>query len=154
MDLTQISIPGIDDSQIPMSNFLGSPLLLINVASECRFTYQYESIRLNDILYRHRGLITMLFPCNDFSNQEPKPIEEIIRFMQTTFRINLPVFNKIHCIGPNIHPLFQFLTINSCPVKWNFEKFLISPSGELIKRFDSSQQLSDPSVQLFINQFL
>jgi glutathione peroxidase len=74
--------------------------------------------------------------------------------MQTTFRINLPVFNKIHCIGPNIHPLFQFLTINSCPVKWNFEKFLISPSGELIKRFDSSQQLSDPSVQLFINQFL
>ena len=154
MDLSQIFIPGIDDSEIPMANYLGSPLLIIHVASECRYTHHYDMIRLNDILYRRRGLRTMLFPCNDFSNQEPKPIEEIINFMQSTFRIQLPVFNKIHCVGPKIHPIFQFLTENSEPVNWNFEKFFVNPQGKLEKRFGSSKELSDPDIQIFIDKFL
>jgi len=154
MDLSQIFIPGIDDSEIPMANYLGSPLLIINVASECRYTHHYEMIRLNDMLYRRRGLRTMLFPCNDFGNQEPKSIEEILNLMQSTFRIHLPVFNKTHCVGPQIHPLFQFLTKNSELVKWNFEKFFVNPQGMLEKRFGSSIELSDPDIQMFIDKFL
>ena len=154
MNILSVSVPAVDGSLLPMSNFLGSPLLIINVASECRCTVQYESIRLLDMLYRPRGLKILAFPSNDFGAQEPKSVDEIMLFLSSTFRLNIPLFSKINCVGPSIHPLFKLLTNDSMPVAWNFEKFLIGRQGSLVKRFSSDTCLSSIQIQETIEELV
>jgi len=154
MNISSVFVPAVDGSLLPMSIFLGSPLLIINVASECRYTVQYESIRLLDMLYKPRGLKILAFPSNDFGSQEPKSVNEIMLFLSSTFRLNIPLFSKINCVAPNIHPLFKLLTNDSMPVAWNFEKFLIDRDGSLVKRFSSDTCLSSIEIQETIEKLV
>jgi len=154
MNISSVSVPAVDGSLLPMSNFLGSPLLIINVASECRCTAQYESMRLLDMLYGPRGLKILAFPCNDFGAQEPKSVDEVMLFLSSTFRLDIPLFSKINCILPNIHPLFKMLTDDSMPIAWNFEKFLIDRHGSLVKRFSSDTCLSSIEIQETIEKLV
>lgn len=154
MNISSVFVPAVDGSLLPMSIFLGSPLLIINVASECRYTVQYESIRLLDMLYKPRGLKILAFPSNDFGSQEPKSVNEIMLFLSSTFRLNIPLFSKINCVAPNIHPLFKLLTNDSMPVAWNFEKFLIDRQGSLVKRFSSDTCLSSIEIQQTIEMLV
>ncbi len=154
MNISSVSVPAVDGSLLPMSNFLGSPLLIINVASECRYTAQYESMRLLDMLYGPRGLKILAFPCNDFGAQEPKSVDEVMLFLSSTFRLDIPLFSKINCALPNIHPLFKMLTDDSMPIAWNFEKFLIDRHGSLVKRFPSDVCLSSIEIQQLIEKLV
>ena len=154
MNISSVSVPAVDGSLLPMSSFLGSPLLIINVASECRYTVQYESLRLLDMLYGPRGLKILAFPCNDFGAQEPKSVDEVMLFLASTFRLNIPLFSKISCVAPNIHPLFKLLTDDSSPVTWNFEKFFIDRQGSLVKRFPSDVCLSSIEIQQLIEKLV
>lgn len=154
MNISSVFVPAIDGSLLPMSNFLGSPLLIINVASECRCTAQYESMRLLDMLYRPRGLKILAFPCNDFGALEPKSVDEVMQFLSSTFRLDIPLFSKIICVGPNIHPLFKLLTDDSMSIAWNFEKFLIDRDGSLVKRFPSDICLSSIEIQQTIEMLV
>jgi glutathione peroxidase len=154
MNISSVYVPAVDGSLLPMSNFLGSPLLIINVASQCTYTVQYESMRLLDLLYGPRGLRILAFPCNDFGAQEPKSVDEVMLFLSSTFRINIPLFSKINCVPPNIHPLFKMLTNDSMPIAWNFEKFLIDRHGSLVKRFPSDISLSSIEIQQIIEKLV
>jgi glutathione peroxidase len=154
MNISSVYVPAVDGSLLPMSNFLGSPLLIINVASQCRYTAQYESIRLIDMLYGPRGLKILAFPCNDFGAQEPRSVDEIMFFLSSTFRFKIPLFSKIHCVGPNIDPLFKMLTHDSMPIAWNFEKFLIDRHGSMVKRFPSDTCLSTIEIQQTIEKLV
>ncbi len=154
MNISSVSVPAVDGSILPMSNFLGSPLLIINVASECRYTAQYESMRLLDMLYGPRGLKILAFPCNDFGAQEPKSVDEVMLFLSSTFRLDIPLFSKINCALPNIHPLFKMLTDDSMPIAWNFEKFLIDRNGSMVKRFPSDTCLSTIVIQQTIEKLV
>ena len=154
MNISSVAVNSFDNSSLLMSNFLGTPLLIANVASECRYTVQYESMRLLDLLYGPRGLKILAFPCNDFDAQESNSVDEIKAFLLSTFRLNIHLFSKTSCVGPSMHPLFKVLTTDSSPVAWNFEKFLIDRNGFLVKRFHSDTCMSSIDIQQTIESLL
>ena len=125
------------------------PLLIVNVASQCGFTPQYEGLERLNQTYKDRGLHILAFPCNDFGAQEPGSMEEIEHFCNLNYKVTFELFQKVHCIGENQHPLYQWLTSNAIPndaVKWNFEKFLISKQGKLLQRFSSKVTPEDEQL--------
>jgi len=125
----------------PMANFKGHTLLIVNVASHCGFTPQYEGLQELFKKYQSKGLIVLGFPCNQFGKQEPGTGQEIEQFCQLNFKVNFPLFEKVEVNGENASPLFQYLKrampglLGSQAIKWNFTKFLIDAEGNPIKRY-------------------
>lgn len=120
--------------------YKGNVLLIVNVASNCGFTQQYQGLEQLNLSYRDKGLRILGFPCNDFGAQEPGTIAEIEQFCSVNYGVTFELLDKVHCIGEDKHPLYQWLTEHATPtdeVKWNFEKFLISREGVLIQRYSS-----------------
>jgi glutathione peroxidase len=119
----------------------GKVLLIVNVASRCGFTPQYEELERLYRKYQERGLVVLGFPCNDFLGQEPGSEEEIRQFCQTRYDVTFPIFAKVRLRGKDADPLFAWLTRRDgpCPgrVLWNFEKFLVGRDGRLVTRFRS-----------------
>jgi glutathione peroxidase len=119
----------------------GEALLLVNVASKCGLTPQYEGLEALHERYADRGFSVLGFPCNQFLGQEPGTNEEIAEFCSTTYGVTFPLFDKIDVNGPERHPLYAELTEKedaegkAGDVTWNFEKFLVSPEGEVVARF-------------------
>jgi glutathione peroxidase len=141
--LYEIDVTSIDGQTVRMDRFTGQVLLIVNVASRCGFTPQYEGL---DALYRthkDRGFVVLGFPCNQFGGQEPGTAEEIQQFCSEQYRVSFPLFAKIEVNGPNTHPLYVFLKsqqrgfLGSRAIRWNFTKFLIDRSGAVVKRFGS-----------------
>jgi glutathione peroxidase len=140
MDQTiyQFSVQDIDGKEISLADYKGKVVLIVNVASECGYTPQYEHIQDLYERYKDQGLVVLGFPANDFGAQEPGTNAEIKDFCSTRFGINFPMFSKITVKGEGQHPLYHFLTTASLnglhddEVKWNFQKFLISKEGKLI----------------------
>jgi glutathione peroxidase len=147
LDLTRL-----DGSSASLADFDGQALLVVNVASQCGFTPQYAGLEALYERYRGRGLDVLGFPSNQFGAQEPGTAEEIVEFCSATYGVTFPMFAKTDVNGPQRHPLFERLTRTADAtgeagdVAWNFEKFLVSPAGEVAARFRSSVAPDDPAL--------
>jgi glutathione peroxidase len=132
---------GIDGAEIPLSNYRGKALLIVNTASKCGFTPQYDGLEKLHEDYAARGLAVLGFPCNQFGAQEPGDEAEIRNFCSLTYDVHFPMFAKIDVNGANAHPLYRFLKkqkkglFGSEAIKWNFTKFLVDRDGQVIDRF-------------------
>jgi glutathione peroxidase len=145
-------LKNIDGWPIALSRYEGKVLLVVNVASECRFTHQYANLQRLYMKYRDRGFVVLGFPANNFGRQEPGTNAEIKEFTTQQFNILFPLFSKISVEGKDIHPLYQCLTSSEVsgefggPITWNFNKFLIDKNGTTIARFGSEIDPLDPQI--------
>ncbi|MDB5461605.1 MAG: Peroxiredoxin [Caulobacteraceae bacterium] len=130
-----------DGSPAPLADYRGKVLLIVNTASKCGFTPQYEGLEALWRRYRDQGLVVLGFPCNQFGAQEPGDAAEIASFCALTYDVTFPVLAKIEVNGPRADPLYDFLTharrgiLGSAAIKWNFTKFLVGRDGEVLGRF-------------------
>jgi len=125
---------------VSLADYSGKPILIVNTASKCGFTPQYEGLQKLNEEFRDQGLIVLGFPCDQFAHQEPGNDQEIDEFCKVNFGVDFPLSQKVNVNGKNAHPIFKFLKDNSKSllggtVKWNSTKFLISPDGKSIKRY-------------------
>ncbi len=138
------TLEDIDGHPTALKDFRGRVLLLVNVASKCGYTKQYEGLQALYEKYRDRGLVVLAFPANNFGGQEPGTNEQIKQFCSATYGVTFPVFAKISVRGDDIHPLYRFLTSPQgnprCvgDIAWNFTKFLVGREGDLISRYESA----------------
>ncbi len=139
--LYDIDVTTIDGQQQSLADYRDDVLLIVNVASHCGFTPQYEGLQALHREYHDRGFNVLGFPCNQFGQQEPGNEAAIKEFCSLKYDVNFPLFAKIDVNGPSSHPLYQFLKqeqrglFGTEAIKWNFTKFLVSRGGEVIKRF-------------------
>jgi len=130
----------------------GKALLLVNVASRCGLTPQYTGLQQLQDRYGPRGFSVLGFPCNQFLEQEPGTSEEIAEFCSVNYGVTFPLFEKIEVNGPGRHPLYELLTSatdgegQAGDVQWNFEKFLVSPEGDVMARFRPQVEPADPAL--------
>ena len=153
-DFTMQTIDGKEQS---LAEYRGKALLIVNTASRCGFTPQYASLEKLYEQYRGRGFEILAFPANNFGAQEPGSNQEIRQFCELTFHTTFPLFAKISVAGNDIHPLYRYLTgvaRMSGPITWNFNKFLISPDGTVVARFDSKVEPLDPTLIEQLNALL
>lgn len=142
-------VKDIDGNEVVMSEFKGKVLMIVNVASKCGFTPQYEGLQKLYDAYKDQGLVVLGFPCNQFGAQEQGGEAEIKDFCETNFSISFPMFAKIDVNGDNADPLFLFLQnakkgfMNTGPIKWNFSKFVVDKEGNVVGRYGS---LDDPAA--------
>ena len=141
MLLYDFELMTIDKEKTTLAPYKGKVLLIVNVASKCGFTYQYEGLEKLYKTYKDKGLVILGFPSNQFSNQEPGNEEEIKNFCSLTYDVTFPMFSKIDVNGENAHPLYVYLKkeqsgfLGSENIKWNFTKFLVDKQGKVIERF-------------------
>jgi len=138
-----IMVQDIMGNDLSMKDFRGSVLLIVNTASRCGFTNQYEGLEALYQAYKDSGFAVLGFPANNFMNQEPGTNEEIQTFCTTRFNVTFPMFSKISVKGDDMHPLYTILTDTEAnpefggPITWNFNKFLIGKDGSIIGRFNT-----------------
>lgn len=135
-------VKDIDGKEVEMSKYKGKVLLVVNVASECGYTPQYEGLEKVYGKYNKQGFEVLGFPCNQFGGQEPGTEAEIKSFCSSKFHVTFPMFSKVDVNGDNAAPLFKYLTSNTDgfitdAIKWNFTKFLIDKNGKVIERYGS-----------------
>lgn len=136
----EFTMNDIDGKSIKLDKYKGNVVLIVNVASKCGYTPQYEGLEEVYKRYKDKGFVILGFPANNFLGQEPGTDAEIKQFCSTKYNVSFPMFSKISVKGSDIHPLYQYLTQNANPtgdVKWNFGKFLVGKDGKIIARFDS-----------------
>ncbi|MHC3001236.1 glutathione peroxidase [Gordonia sp. GN26] len=131
---------GIDGKPVDLSTYRGDPLLIVNTASKCGFTPQYQGLETLHRDYQGQGLRVLGFPCDQFAHQEPGNEEEIKNFCSLTYDVTFPMFAKVDVNGPDAHPLFEWLRTQKSGVfggriKWNFTKFLVNRDGCVVERF-------------------
>jgi glutathione peroxidase len=142
--LYRISVKNIEGLDTTLEQFRGQVLLIVNVASRCGFTSQYEGLESLYSRYHAEGFSVLGFPCNQFGAQEPGDEAEIKSFCSLTYKVTFPMFAKIDVNGETAAPLYQFLKANGPgilgteAIKWNFTKFLVDKHGETIERFAPS----------------
>src|SRR3990170_1188407 len=140
-DITTVLITAPDGSQTDLSAYRGKVLLVVNVASKCGFTPQYEGLEALHRRYADKGFEVLGFPCNQFRGQEPGDAEEIASFCKLTYDVSFPLFAKIDVNGPDAAPIYKHLKseapglLGSEGIKWNFTKFLVDRSGKVVKRY-------------------
>jgi glutathione peroxidase len=136
-----IPLKDIDGKETSLKAYSGKALLIVNVASQCGFTPQYEGLEALYRKYKDKGLVVLGFPCNDFGQQEPGTNGEIKQFCSSKFDVTFPLFDKLHTIGADRHPLYTALSGTTSPVPgpvtWNFNKYLISRDGKILAHFES-----------------
>lgn len=131
----------LDGKDVSLADWRGKLLLIVNTASKCRFTYQYQGLEDLHRDYAARGLVVLGFPCNQFRQQEPGDGAEIANFCSLTYDVTFPMFAKIDVNGEKAHPLYKWITkekrgfLGSSRIKWNFTKFLVDRSGKVVGRF-------------------
>jgi len=135
-----IPVHTLDGRATTLEPYAGRVLLIVNVASRCGFTPQYEGLEALHREYEPRGLTILGFPCNQFGAQEPGNAEEIATFCSTTYDVTFPLFEKVDVNGANAHALFRLLkgeakgVLGTEAIKWNFTKFLVNRKGEVVSR--------------------
>ncbi len=159
-NIYDISVTRIDGSSVKLSEYRGKVLLIVNTASKCGFTKQYDDLQALHEKYAKDGLVILGFPANNFMHQEPGTNEEISNFCRLNFGVSFPMFAKISVRGRNIHPLYKYLTEkasnpkHSGKISWNFNKFLIGKDGTIVDRFGSSTNPQDKQVITAIEKAL
>ena len=140
-ELTAIPVTLANGSQADLSNHKGEVLLVVNTASQCGFTPQYEGLEALQQQYRDKGFTVLGFPCNQFGAQEPGDAEEIASFCKLTYDVDFPIFAKIDVNGDDAAPIYKYLKeeapglLGSKAIKWNFTKFLVDRAGKVVKRY-------------------
>ena len=145
----EYSVKDKDNSEVKMGDYKGKTLLIVNTASKCGFTPQYNGLNELQKKYSDQGFSVLAFPCNQFGKQEPGSNSEIQDFCSLNFDVSFPVLAKIDVNGENEEPLFGHLKsakpgiMGSKGIKWNFTKFLVDKNGEVLKRFSSKTTPSE-----------
>ncbi len=148
----EFTMKSIDGKPLPLANFKGKVLLVVNVASNCGYTPQYTALEALYAKYRDQGLVVVGFPANNFLGQEPGTDAEIKTFCSTKYKVTFPMYSKISVKGDDKAPLYQFLTDKSVnpstggEIKWNFTKFLVDRDGKVIQRFEPGVKPDSPQV--------
>jgi glutathione peroxidase len=146
MSFYDIDLVSIDGKPQKMDLYRGKTLLIVNVASQCGFTPQYEGLQALYDKFRNRGFVVLGFPCNQFRQQEPGGEAEIEQFCTKSYGVTFPMFAKIEVNGVNAHPLYRYLKaekpgiLGTEAIKWNFTKFLVSSAGTVLKRYAPSDK--------------
>jgi glutathione peroxidase len=154
------SVKDIDGQTTPLARYKGEVLLVVNTASQCGYTPQYQGLEAIYQRYKGRGFEVLAFPANEFGQQEPGTDAEIKAFCSANYHVSFPLFAKIVVKGPEIHPLYQFLTSPetdprfSGPIPWNFAKFLVNRKGEVIARFQPDDEPESEKVSRAIETAL
>lgn len=153
----QFSIQALnDDKSINLEEYKGKKVLVVNVASKCGYTKQYEDLQAFHEKYGDK-VVVLGFPCNQFGNQEPGTEAEIQEFCSSTFQVSFPMTTKVNVKGSEQHPIYQWLTskelngLDDFRVSWNFNKFLIDEDGKLIGHFPSGTNPFDDEILKYIN---
>lgn len=141
-------------SEQPFSAFKGKAVLVVNVASECGYTPQYEGLERLHEAYAARGLVVLGFPCNQFGAQEPGGSDEIERFCSVKFGVKFPLFAKVEVKGPRQSPVYAFLTEGREEPKWNFHKYLVGRDGQVVASFPSSVEPEGPELKAALEAVL
>ena len=147
----------IDGRDVKLGDFKGHPLLIVNVASKCGLTPQYEGLEKLNKEFGPRGLRVLGFPANEFGAQEPGSNDEIKSFCTSNYGVDFDMFGKVVVKGDGIHPLFEYLTKKSKyagDIKWNFNKFLVDKNGEVVARFEPQVEPTSTEVRKAIEQNL
>ena len=136
-----LSARTIDGAEQPLAAYRGKTLLIVNVASKCGFTPQYQGLEALHRKLRPRGLVVLGFPCDQFGHQEPGDEAEIKKFCALNYEVSFPLFAKVEVNGPNAHPLYRELKhaapglLGTEAIKWNFTKFLVDRDGAVVRRY-------------------
>lgn len=145
-----IPVNDIDGKSTSLKAYKGKVVLVVNVASKCGLTPQYEALETVYEKYKTKGLVVVGFPCNDFAGQEPGTSEEIKTFCSTKYKVTFPLMEKIHVKGPEQHPLYAALTGKDSQfpgdIEWNFGKFVIGRDGKVLARFNPKIKPDDSTV--------
>jgi glutathione peroxidase len=154
------TLSSIDGKAVPLSEYKGKVVLLVNVASQCGFTPQYAGLEALYRKYKDRGLVILGFPANNFGSQEPGTNEEIKQFCSRKYDVTFPMYAKISVKGDDQAPLYQFLTDTGThpntggEIKWNFTKFLAGRDGKILARFEPKVTPDSPEVIAAIEKAL
>jgi glutathione peroxidase len=156
--ILDIPLKDIDGKDTSLKKYKGKVVLVVNVASKCGLTPQYEQLEAIHKKYKAQGFTVIGFPCNDFKEQEPGTAEEIKTFCSTKYNVTFPLMAKLHVKGPEQHPLYTALTGKEAKfpgdVAWNFGKFLVGRDGTVLKRFEPKTTPDDPAVIAAIEEAL
>lgn len=140
----------IDGTPEPLENYRGKVLMVVNVASKCGLTPQYEALQQLYAKYQGQGFEILGFPANNFMGQEPGTDEDIAEFCSMNYDVSFPLFSKISVAGDDMHPLYQEITSMPEPiggdVKWNFQKYLVDREGNVVKRIEPMTKPDDAEV--------
>ena len=148
----EFTLDALNGTPTPLAQYKGKVMLVVNVASQCGYTYQYEGLQALYMKYKDQGLVVTGFPANNFGGQEPGSNAEIGAFCKSKFGVTFPMFSKISVAGKDKAPLYQFLTDKSAnprtggEIPWNFTKFLVDRNGKVIGRFDSAVEPGSKEV--------
>jgi glutathione peroxidase len=154
-NIYDFTLNSIDGKAAPLAGYRGKVLLLVNVASYCGYTPQYQGLEALYEKYKDRGLVVLGFPANNFGQQEPGSNAEIKDFCERTYHVKFPMYAKVSVDGPDKTPLYQYLTSSmGGDIHWNFTKFLVSRDGKLVKRFEPAVTPESPEVTAAIEAAL
>jgi glutathione peroxidase len=149
----ELSFTNNQGDSIPLAPFAGRPLLIVNTASRCGFTPQYEGLQELHERYHDEGLVVIGFPCDQFAHQEPGDDAAIEEFCTSTYGVSFPLSTKVDVNGRRTHPIFAFLKhraggVLGSAIKWNFTKFLVAPDGMTIRRYAPTTEPSAISADI------
>jgi glutathione peroxidase len=149
------TLNAIDGVPAPLAAYRGKVLLLVNVASYCGYTPQYQGLEALYEKYKNRGLVVIGFPANNFGQQEPGTNAEIKEFCQRTYKVKFPMYAKISVLGEDKAPLYQYLTAAmGGEIQWNFTKFLVGRDGKIVARFEPQVTPESAEVRAVIETAL
>ena len=152
MTVTEIALTGLDGGSLSLADYNDRAVLVVNVASKCGLTPQYAALEQLARDYDERGLTVLGVPCNQFMGQEPGTSEEIAQFCSATYGVTFPLTEKIDVNGENRHPIYAELTEKedaegkAGDITWNFEKFLVSPVGNVVARYRPQVEPEDATI--------
>ena len=152
--ITDLTVRGADGNPLSLDRWAGRVLLIVNTASKCGFTPQYEGLEALHRRFADRGFEVLAFPCNQFGAQEPGDAAEIANFCSLTYDVTFPVFAKIDVNGAAADPLFERLktaapgVLGSKAIKWNFTKFLVDRSGQVVRRYAPTTKPEDLAADI------
>jgi glutathione peroxidase len=150
----------IDGKDVKLKKYKGDVLLIVNTASKCGYTPQYEGLQAIYTKYQSQGFMVLGFPANNFGGQEPGTETEIKEFCESKYKVTFPMFAKISVKGEDQHPLYNFLTSKETnpqfagEISWNFNKFLVNRKGEIVARFSSKDKPDGEAVTQAIEKYL
>lgn len=156
-NITELNFTSNKGETVSLSQFAGKAILIVNTASKCGLTPQYEGLQALHEKYKEKGLVVIGFPCDQFAHQEPGNDGEIAEFCSLNYGVDFLLASKVDVNGANTHPVFKFLKKHSggllgSSIKWNFTKFLVSPDGNSIKRYGPTVLPS--AIESDISKFL
>jgi glutathione peroxidase len=148
----------LDGNEQNLADYRGKVVLMVNVASKCGLTPQYDGLEALYRTYKGKGLVVLGFPANDFAGQEPGTDKDIAEFCRSTYGVEFPMFSKITVKGDGMHPLYKELTSMPAPiggdVKWNFQKYLLDRKGRVVAKFEPQVKPDDPALVKKVEELL